>query len=92
MKVYVDFHNADRQGRLRLNCIGTVEDLSRYQIKLQEGLPLILYSEDLEVEGEVHYSNEENLWVAVIDWDAIREVEPSADVSQDQVVDQRKIA
>jgi hypothetical protein len=26
-KVYADFQNADSQGRLRLNCLGTVEDL-----------------------------------------------------------------
>jgi hypothetical protein len=34
---------------------------------------LTLYSEDLEVDGLVEYSTEDNLWVAVIDWDAIRE-------------------
>ena len=92
LKVYADFHNADRQGRLRLNCIGTVQDLSRYQIKLQEDLVLTLYSEDLEVEGQVQYSSEENLWVAVIDWDAIREVESESSSSQEQVIKQRKIA
>ena len=27
----------------------------------------------LEVDGVVQYSEEERLWVAVIDWDAIRE-------------------
>jgi len=90
LKVYADFHNADRQGRLRLNCIGTMQDLSHYRIKLQEDLVLTLYSEDLEVEGQVQYSSEENLWVAVIDWDAIREVE--SDSSQKQVIKQRKIA
>jgi len=73
-RVFADFHNADAQGRLRLNCIGTVEDLGRQQISLRDGQPLILYSEDLEVEGVVRFSEEENLWVAEIDWDAIREV------------------
>jgi len=92
LRVYVDFHNADAQGRLRLNCVGTVQDLSHYQIKLREGLWLTLYSEDLEVEGQVQYAGEENLWVAVIDWDAIREVEPEPDFSRDQAVQQRKIA
>ena len=73
LRVYADFHNADAQGRLRLNCVGTVEDLARHQIVLQEGLLLTLYSEDLAVEGHVQYSTDENLWVAVIDWGAIRE-------------------
>ncbi|MBI1927975.1 hypothetical protein HYR99_27500 [Candidatus Poribacteria bacterium] len=73
-RVFADFHNADAQGRLRLNCIGTAEDLVRQQIALQEGQSLVLYSEDLEVGGVVQHSEEENLWVAVIDWDAIREI------------------
>jgi len=91
-RVYADFHNVDHQGRLRLNCIGTVQDLSRCQIKLQEGLMLMLYSEDLEVEGQVQYSHEENLWVAVIDWDAIREVESESNSTPEPLITQRKIA
>ena len=75
-RVFADFHNADVQGRLRLNCAGTVEDLAGQKMVLKEGQSLILYSEDLEVDGVVRYSQKESLWVAVIDWDAIREVIP----------------
>lgn len=74
-KIFADFHNADEQGRIRLNSVGTISDLSRHNIKLQEGQLLTLYSEDLEADGEVQYSEEENLWVAVIDWNQIREVD-----------------
>lgn len=70
-RVFADFHNADAQGRLRLNCIGTIEDLASQQITLQDSQRLTLYSEDLEVEGQVAYSTEENVWVALIDWAAI---------------------
>ena len=70
-RIFADFHNADAQGRLRLNCAGTVEDLACQKIFLKEGQSLILYSEDLEVDGVVRYSQKENLWVAVIDWDVI---------------------
>lgn len=73
-RVFVDFHNADAQGRLRLNCIGTIEDLSAQKIELQTGQHFILYSEDLEADGIVEYSQSEHLWVVVIDWDEIREV------------------
>jgi hypothetical protein len=72
-KVFADFHNADAKGRLRLNCIGTVKDLAQQQIVLRDGLSLTLYSEELEVEGVVQYSTDENVWVAVIDWNAIRD-------------------
>lgn len=91
-RVFVDFHNADAQGRLRLNCMGTIEDLACQQVKLQDGLVLTLYSEDLEVEGVVHYSIEEHLWVAIIDWNAIRDVGSPATFSEDQAIQQRSIA
>ena len=75
-RVFADFHNADAKGRLRLNCVGTVETLSCQKILLQDGQSLFLYSGDLEVDGIVQYSEEENLWVAVIDWDAIPRSHP----------------
>lgn len=87
LRVFADFHNADAQGRLRLNCVGTIEDLARQQISLRDGQLLILYSEDLEVDGVVQYSEEENLWVAVIDWDAIREVTPIISQPEHQMRD-----
>lgn len=55
--------------------MGTISDLSRQNMKLQQGQLLTLYSEDLEVDGVVQYSDEESLWVAVIDWNETREVE-----------------
>jgi hypothetical protein len=79
-RIYADFHNADPQGRLRLNGVGTVEDLSRQQVQLREGLLLTLYSDDLDdkgqpdellVDGVVSFSQEEHCWVARIDWAAI---------------------
>lgn len=89
-RVFADFHNADARGRLRLNCVGTVEDLARNQIVLSDGLLLNLYSEELEVDGQVQYSTDENLWVAVIDWNAIRE--ESVVPPEDQTMPQRKTA
>lgn len=84
-KVFVDFHNADVQGRLRLNCTGTIEDLAYHKIWLQNGQEITLYSEDLEVDGIVQYSTTENLWVAVIDWDNIKEKQDVL-VKEDEVV------
>jgi hypothetical protein len=74
-RVFVDFHNADEQGRLRLNCIGTLEDLARQKAELENGQQLTLYSEDLEVDGVVQFSEDEKVWVATIDWNQIRQVE-----------------
>ena len=74
-RVFADFHNADAQGRLRLNCTGTVEDLARQQLSLHDGQWLTLYSEDVETDGVVSYSREEHLWVSVIDWSTIKRLE-----------------
>ena len=71
-RVFADFHNADPKGRLRLNCLGTTEDLARQEVELRPGLELCLYSEDLWADGVVEFSEDEHLWVAVIDWDDIR--------------------
>jgi hypothetical protein len=79
-KVYADFHNADTRGRLRLTCVGTMEDLAEQQVELREGLMLTLYSDDADekgqldellVDGVVAFSREESCWVATIDWAAI---------------------
>ena len=72
-RIYADFQNAEVQGRLRLNCRGTLDDLHRHQITLSKGLVLTLYSEDVEVEGEVQFSTYESIWVAQIDWNAVRQ-------------------
>jgi hypothetical protein len=74
-RIFVDFHNADAQGRLRLNCIGTIEDLSAQKIGLHSGQKLTFYSEDLEVNGVVEYSDLEHIWVAIVDWNEIKQIE-----------------
>jgi hypothetical protein len=80
-RIYADFHNTDTQGRVRLTCAGTEEDLARQGVRFREGLQLILYSDDLDdtgrpadllAEGVATYSDAEHCWVATIDWAAIR--------------------
>jgi hypothetical protein len=77
-RVFVDFHNADEQGRLRLNAVGSIEDLAHQRVKLRTGQLLTLYSENLEAGGVVEFSEGEKIWVAVIDWNQIRETEALA--------------
>jgi hypothetical protein len=67
-RVFADFNNADRHGRLRLNCERTATDLQKQQIHLRENMELILYMEDLECLGVVVKSAEEDIWVAKIEW------------------------
>lgn len=87
-RIYADFHNADALGRLRLNCVGTLEDLAAQGIELRAGLMLTLYADDLDdrgeldeltTEGAVAFSEEEHCWVAAIDWAGIRHVSVASD-------------
>jgi hypothetical protein len=79
--VYADFQNLDDENRLRLTCAGTRRDLERQGIKLREGLPLTLYTDDATDEGQpdhlladgiAQYNEAEKCWVAAIDWNALR--------------------
>ena len=71
-RIYADFQNADTLGRLRLNCQGTTEDLQALRLQLASGLHVVVYNEDLETEAVVEFSDSEQIWVAKIDWNAIR--------------------
>jgi len=66
--------NADPRGRVRLNCVGTVADLGTQGVELADGLPIKLTDGELEVDGTATFSADENVWVAVIDWTAVRDV------------------
>ncbi len=71
--ITADFNNADELGRLRLSCIGSIRDLALLGVRLADGLRIVVTDNDeLEADGEVIYSTDEHIWVAKIDWNAIR--------------------
>jgi hypothetical protein len=79
--VYADFHNLDDANRLRLTCAGTREDLERVGVQLRDGLALTFRMDDADdagrpddllVEGVIRFSPEERIWVAAVDWSAVR--------------------
>jgi hypothetical protein len=72
--LFADFTNADPQGRVRLNCTGTEEDLARLGVSLEDGLRVIIHDEEVEADAEVVYSVIERIWVARIDWNSLRSV------------------
>ena len=73
-RVFVDFHNSDRLGRVRLNTVGTIQDLNRLGVVLREGTEILVYCHEAEAEAVATYSKEEGLWVATIDWSKIRDL------------------
>ncbi len=80
-RAYADFQNLDDANRLRLTCAGTWQDLERQQIELRDGLRLPFYTDDADddgnpdellVDGVVHYDSVGQVWVATVDWQAVR--------------------
>jgi hypothetical protein len=78
--VYADFNNLDDENRLRLDCVGTLEDLARQGIELREGQVLTFYMDDADdegrpdellAEGVLHYCKDDRSWVAAVDWSAL---------------------
>ncbi len=87
-EIYADFQNLDDANRLILDCAGTLEDLKRHGIQLKDNLVLTFYTDDeddqgqadeLRTEGVVHFDNQQQCWVAEINWAALRHAseEPS---------------
>jgi len=80
-RIYVDFLNADDEGRLKLNLDGTRRDLAAHRVELRQGLKLLLWSDDADAtgaaddllaEGTVEFDRDTGKWVVRIDADAIR--------------------
>jgi len=67
-KIFADFNNADKEGRVRLNCQGSISDIERLGVELFEGKEILLTNEEeFNTKGMVQFSTEENIWVAKID-------------------------
>jgi hypothetical protein len=82
IRLFADFQNAAPNGRVRLNTVGTFEDLERLGIELENGMQVILEDrESLVGAGTVLWEPGEG-WVADVDWDRVEsvgETEPGAE-------------
>lgn len=81
LEIYADFNNLDGQNRLRLTTLGSLGDIARQGIQLQEGLALTVTMDDADDNGEsddlmadavIHYNEKEKCWVAQIDWSKVQ--------------------
>jgi hypothetical protein len=68
-KIFADFNNADKKGRIRLDTNGSIADIKKLKVEMQPGMEIWLTDNDsLKAKGVIEYSAEEQIWVAVIDW------------------------
>jgi hypothetical protein len=69
IKIYADFNAQDKDGRVLLNTMSALADLSQYEDKLYEGMRVLLYEDEFEVEGVLAF---ENVWRALPDFNTIK--------------------
>jgi hypothetical protein len=75
IKLYADFQNADRMGRIRLITAGTLHDLKTMDVKLEQGQTLWLDDDEGHcIVGIAEFSKEENIWVAKINGEDLKSV------------------
>lgn len=60
--IFADFNNRDVEGFLRLNTVGTVNDLAVQSIVLRDGLRLSVSDGDLVAEVVVRRPGSEGIW------------------------------
>ena len=75
IKIYGDFQNADQNGNIRLNTQGTQEDLALLNVDLEPEMKVLISDGELEAFGVVKFSEKENIWVAEIDWEVVKDVD-----------------
>lgn len=50
-RIYADFNNSTEDYKVRLNSVGSKADTNSASVPLIEGAKVVLYDEELEVEG-----------------------------------------
>lgn len=70
IRIFADFTNCDEDHRVRLDTVGSLEDIKQYEDVLVEGMVVILYTPDeLEVCATLFF---DEIWMGIPDWKTIR--------------------
>jgi hypothetical protein len=76
-RIYADFNNCYREGRVRLNCNGSKADFDRLGMRLHEGMNVIVSDFELEVAAVTTFLTEDSIWAAAFDPQQLRDVDPT---------------
>ena len=72
LRIFADFNNMDGRGRVRLNCIGSLEDIERLGDQIKIGATVILDEPyEFEVRAVLDYDEQQGTWVGHPDWDTV---------------------
>jgi hypothetical protein len=69
IRIYADFNNREEDGRVRLNTMGSREDIEKHKDLMREGLRVILYTpKEFDVEAVLCF---DEIWCAIPDYDTL---------------------
>jgi len=63
-RIFGDFNNMDRLGRVRLNVAGSQEGLARLTDSLSLRPAVVVHDDDLEADAVIEWSETERIWTA----------------------------
>lgn len=70
LRIYADFNSCDEDGRVWLNCVGSLRDIEPHKEDLKDGLRVLLYmTGEFEVEANLIF---DGIWNGFPDWTTIR--------------------
>jgi hypothetical protein len=69
IRIYADFNNCAEDGRVRLNTMGSLEDIEKHKDLIKEGLRVVLYTpNELDIEAVLCF---DGIWYGVPDADTL---------------------
>lgn len=89
LRIYADFQKVDAAGFLLLTAQGSIRDLDAIG-EPKEGMRVVFYSDDendlgeadeLEVDGQLKFDLENNIWLGIYDSNAFRHASDRCDLS-----------
>jgi hypothetical protein len=68
LQIYADFNSQDENGRIRIN----PAEIAALPESLRDGLAVVLYDEEIQVDAEITGRDEFGLWAASPNWSTKR--------------------
>ena len=74
LRIHVDFNNRSADDKVGLNTVGSLADIAKASCPLTEGMTVILYDEELEVDATLFRSEHGPTWLGLPDWSSRRPI------------------
>jgi hypothetical protein len=71
-RIYADFNNQNKSRAIGLNTVGSLASIAEIAGNLGEGMIVVLYDDDLEVQARLKRSPDGKHWLGIPDWSSRR--------------------